>query len=542
MSTLSPLTVRRELKQKFEALPIFKRDRATALYHFCVALEMSTNPFTVDPDILMAMGRRALEASLRAIPAIYRNTPVVPATAPLQVNAAVLAEAMELVEFAYRYDQIMYCFELADRGQFDVRYDSLAQCTSFTYASGIESDADTLLRSHERDSLIERATDADKAAVIQLAQGAKKELEKTIIFVAPDSISYPFTPTLLDVARRWARVLEGTWRWEFPPDLAIGNVTFGEVRKFWSAAAVTACIHDVAHLIVAQGDAKNRPQGSIIPVRSRKEWGELIHDIATMGVGAVSELLWWYTFDPNVSETTVPIQPLLEILPGYLAMPMNLVTHSNIERNLQKLLNRHPNLRSFGEKVKSVKESIALTHLEGIFPVTNFAVKRTVIIEGVTDADLVVCDRRSGFVLVIQHKWLIAPETVSESSSNDEQLSEGVTQAIEARDFFRKDQTQLRRALELADDQTIDRIEAVVLCRGAEPTGFFGKLAVPVVLERAFEELWGESSQSFTELWERLSSRPDHARAAGRYKDTAAVLTVGRLRFSIPVLSLEVKL
>ena len=39
MSTLSPLTVRRELKQKFEALPIFKRDRATALHHFLVALE-----------------------------------------------------------------------------------------------------------------------------------------------------------------------------------------------------------------------------------------------------------------------------------------------------------------------------------------------------------------------------------------------------------------------------------------------------------------------------------------------------------------------
>lgn len=542
MSTPTPLTVRRELNQKFDALSIFKRGRATALYHLCVALEMSTNPYTVDLDILMAMGRHALEASLRAIPAIYRNCPVVPATAPLQVNAAVLAEAMELVEFAYRYDQIMYCFELADRGQFEVRYDSLAQCTTFTYASGIESDADTLLRSHERDSQLERATEADKTAVIQFAQDAKTELEKTIIFVAPDTISYPFTPTLLDVARRWANVLARTWRWEFPADLTVGNMTFGDVRKFWSAVAVTACIHDVAHLLVAQGDAKNRPQGSIVPVRSRMEWSELIQDIATIGVGAVSELLWWYTFDPKVSEATVPIQPLLEILPDYLAVPMSLVTHNNIERNLQKLLNRHPNLRSFGEKVKSAKECIALTHLCSIFTGTNFAVKRTVIIEGVTDADLVVCDRASGFVLVIQHKWLIAPETVSESSSNDERLSEGVTQAVEARDVFRKNQTLLRRALELADDQTIDRIEALVVCRGAEQTGFLGKQAVPLVLERAFEELWEQSSCSFTKLWESLASRPDHAHAASRYKDGAALLTVGGLRFSIPALSLEVKL
>ncbi len=42
-------------------------------------------------------------------------------------------------------------------------------------------------------------------------------------------------------------------------------------------------------------------------------------------------------------------------------------------------------------------------------------------------------------------------------------------------------------------------------------------------------------------VWESLSSRPDHAGAAGRYEDTTALLTVGGLRFSIPALSLEVK-
>ena len=42
-------------------------------YHFCVALEMSTYPYTVDPDLVMAMGRHVLEASMRAIPGIYRK-------------------------------------------------------------------------------------------------------------------------------------------------------------------------------------------------------------------------------------------------------------------------------------------------------------------------------------------------------------------------------------------------------------------------------------------------------------------------------------
>lgn len=99
--TITPSSVRLALNQKFETLPIFKRDRATALYHLCAALEMSTNPYTVDPDLVMAMGRRALEASMRAIPTIYRNCSVVPAAPQVQFNPAAFAEAMELVELHF---------------------------------------------------------------------------------------------------------------------------------------------------------------------------------------------------------------------------------------------------------------------------------------------------------------------------------------------------------------------------------------------------------------------------------------------------------
>jgi hypothetical protein len=262
------------LNQKFDALSIFRRDRASALYHFCVAVEMSTYPYTADPDLVMAMGRRVLEASMRAIPGIYRNCPAVSAAPTVQFNPAAFAEAMELVEFAFCYDQIMYCFELVDRGQFEVRYDLLEQPTIFIYASGEESAADTLLRSHEKDSNIELATEADKAVIIELAHEARRELGQTILFVDPDAISYPFTPALRAVARRWARVLTTARKWEFPEDLHIGNVTFGEVRKFWGALAAIACIHDTAHLIVAQANAGNRPRGSIVAVRSRDDWGE----------------------------------------------------------------------------------------------------------------------------------------------------------------------------------------------------------------------------------------------------------------------------
>jgi hypothetical protein len=46
-----------------------------------------------------------------------------------------------------------------------------------------------------------------------------------------------------------------------------------------------------------------------------------------------------------------------------------------------------------------------------------------------------VYESSTGFALVIQHKWLIEPETVAESNSNDIQRSEGVLQAEKANQY-----------------------------------------------------------------------------------------------------------
>ena len=66
----------------------------------------------------------------------------------------------------------------------------------------------------------------------------------------------------------------------------------------------------------------------------------------------------------------------------------------------------------------------------------DYATKDWVRVPG-TDIDLLVYERRSGFTLVIQHKWVTAPETPEDSSSNDEYLRKGITQGIAAREYLR---------------------------------------------------------------------------------------------------------
>jgi len=147
-----------------------------------------------------------------------------------------------------------------------------------------------------------------------------------------------------------------------------------------------------------------------------------------------------------------------------------------------------------------------------IFPVPQYRVKPGVLIPSITDIDLLVFDDVSRSVLVIQHKWLIAPDTLRASISNDEKLSSGVSQAVKSRDYLRSDHSFLQDKLGLSARDRIGGIDAVVVYRGLEGTGFLGPSTVTIVTEVAFRELVSRSD-SLETLWRLLNLRPDQQEA-----------------------------
>jgi hypothetical protein len=111
---------------------------------------------------------------------------------------------------------------------------------------------------------------------------------------------------------------------------------------------------------------------------------------------------------------------------------------------------------------------------------------------------------------------------------------------MKARDAFRANPEALRQALRLSSSDEISEVQAVVISRESEATGFLGPTAVPVVFELAFESLW-EESVSLVDMWEKLNTRPDHREAASQFRDTEAVIELAGYRFVVPVLAMEVK-
>ena len=538
--TISTLQdVRRALTCSFEDLAIFKRSRTRAMYNFLAVLETQSFLADVrgaDSKGLYGVNRLAVEASSRAVPALMRLCNCVIGDEPT-IDEEIFGDAHELYLFSHGYETVEYCLGLAERGQFAGTIDATSNEVEFSYLSPDESASDTLLRSAEiEEHIVDNPSRAALEEMIGAVVVVGNELRRSMLYTTHDAITYSYSPELVAAMRQWTLLLEKAQRWEFPTTLRVGPTSFGDLRKFWSSLTAICNTHGSAQMIACQSDFRKWPIRSAVNLRPREEWLKLIAELSGLSMDVASEWLSWYTFDTRLRQAAPYIRVLIEVAPGMLAATGTLVTMSSVERNFLKLAGVSPELRPYYSGIASAKETIALEHILSFFAVPSFAAAPRVRIEGVTDADLVIYELATKFMLIVQHKWLTAPDELNESIANDERLTEGVGQALASRDSLRSDAGPAGRALQLPVTEVPNRIEAVVVCRGSEPTGFLPHPAVPVVTELAFEKMATRVS-NLSELWELLNARPDHAEAASGFRDVKHIIRLGGFKFTIPALS-----
>jgi hypothetical protein len=529
-----------EAKQRlldiFQNQSIFQQPRENALYHFCAVLEVEAFKAAASPKAHFNAHRAAALSSTRAIPGIFERCS--PGGADeLRINQDVFMQARELFEFSRDYEDIAFSFELADKGQFEIYVARCDPRITFSYASPEAEARDTLLRSGEvMERIIAPASKNEEAAMLDAADRVRKCLEGLIRPKGADAIEYEFTQELVSVVQKWAEGLMAAVPWEFPEALNVGPIRFGDLRRFWGALLAISNTHDMAHLIAMGGVPSKWPIGSIVAIRSSSQWITSIARVSALRPELVLQLLDWYKFDPAVSAATPILQPFLEILPDRICVPSSFLIGNAIERNFLKLLNRHPQMRQYVNTVNQAKEPLALDQIGQLFPEPSFQIAQQLVIPGLTDADIIVYERSSGFVLVLQHKWLISPDTAKESGSNDDELRKGVQQAVKSRDAFSADPQLLRKALRLTSSDRISEIGAAVVCRGSESTGFVPESQVPVVSERAFR-LLVEKAKDLGQLWNALKERPDLAQAAQSVLDAKRKVNLAGYEFVFPVLA-----
>ncbi len=530
---------RRAIARNFRTLSVFGQHQSVALYNYVAVLEVETLKTVIsqgDPKIDGHLAhRRAVESSAFAIPAIFKYCSR--DTSPsIAIDKEAFEQAWELYNFSYKYEAVEYAFGLADKGQFEIFVATNDPRITFSYASSTADEKDTLIRARELHALFsgERLSlDHDETA--QCFSQLKQELQSRIRLIGPESCDYAYDEDLLFLMRELGAALVKSVPTEMDPEVSVDIISFGQLRNFWGALLAMSNTHFLAHTLASGGDVGNFPIQTLVLCKTRNQTREWIARISQLSVGQVDRIIDWYTYDPRVAGRVPILQPLLPVGGGALCLPFSFVNGNNFERNFFKLLHRHPKLILFAAGVESWKEPIALKQLAGLFPSPKYRTEDRVNIPGRTDADLLAYEFETGFALVIQHKWLADPDTLGESATNDESIRKGMKQAVTARDYFRSNDFALRRALRLSENNPICQIEAVMVCRGLEATGFQEVSIVPAISELAFRGLLKES-RSLGEFWRRLNSRTDQTRAAKQIRDVQNSVQLCGYEFVLPAL------
>jgi hypothetical protein len=527
---------RRHVHDAFAALPIFRRTREQALYNYCAVLEVESFKAAANQTQLFSAGRAAVESGIQAIPALFERCS--PGQTDPQVDEILFSEAYNLFVFSRALEQVQYSFALADKGQFEIYVAKRDPRITFAYAVADSDITDTFRRSGE---LLERSgfaqpSGADAEAMAKAVADVRASLNEEIRFASPDRITYEYTPDLSARVARWAELLKNAVQWDLSPWVKLGEISLATLRRFWGAVLAISNTHDLAHLNACAGDCHKWAIGSRVNLRPRKEWIGILSAITGLSKDDTATILGWLTFDLGISAKTPMLQPFLEILSDQLCVPSLFLITNNFERNFLRLLNRHPALIGYSGAVNASKEPLALAEMSALFPGPTYRTKQQVVLPK-TDADLVVYEGATGWVMILQHKWLIGPDTASESASNDDELNKGIRQGVLARDYWRREPGHLRNALSLPGDAPITNVEACVVCRGADATGFLAVPAIPVITETAFRSLLNPRCGLQT-LWTLLNARPDLTEAVGRFRDVTYTVPLAGYEFVLPGLAL----
>jgi hypothetical protein len=239
--------------------------------------------------------------------------------------------------------------------------------------------------------------------------------------VEPETCEYVIDDAVLSIMRDLAKSLSTKMNVGMESGVKVGQFAFGDFRAFWSALLALIQIHILAHELACEGDVTKFAIRTSVIRKPRAAMASFLGSVARIAPEAAEFILKGYIYDPRINGKSRICQPFIPIAGDDVCVSSSLVAFLDFERHFFKLLHRSPSLLPFSASIDNQKEPIAIRYISALFPPSEYAIKDCVPVPK-TDIDLLVYDRRTGFTLVIQHKWVTAPETPDESSSNDEFL------------------------------------------------------------------------------------------------------------------------
>jgi hypothetical protein len=522
-------------------LPIFRSSRPLALLKLVTAADDKLRITMMSDSRRRAVFSRGLrfsqEGLMTGIPWIFSSCPSSNEPVPQILTTADIEEGVELLTYAEAYDSAIIGFSNYHRHRFRAFVASKERRISFVHAS-----AEIELAEKERKAY--EAYQLENEVQSLKPQTANPHPLEALMKIIPNKCSRGLADTIkLEMDRETIAALRllrnESLRTQIPQiddSQVLAGFKYRSVRQYYAALGALSQANFGAHFSSAVRNIEGLAASSLVVRMDLGRLNKLISELSDLQLSEIETLTAIFTFDGSLPKMPSICQPLIRANATEVLLPFCYVIGSRFERNFLKLLTRNPATSRQYSVFSSLKESIALPRLElelnkiGIASRMRVPVRRSGRDE--TDIDILAYDRRDSCLVAIQHKWLIEPDSVNESDSCDEELRRAAQQGQIAKDYLNDPEITKRFRTEFGISGEL-RIEALVISKGSESTGFLGETEIPIVTEEWFLRNLSHTRALGT-LWDLAKNRPDRVQLARTWTTASITAKLVGYEFRIP--------
>lgn len=204
-------------------------------------------------------------------------------------------------------------------------------------------------------------------------------------------------------------------------------------------------------------------------IQTHQDWEEELSEGSHLEISKVKKILEDLTFNPNIKNLGVRIQPFVPFGENYLALSPILVCTSLIEGNfleLQSKLNK-----SIYDGLSQQKEKILLDEIiKNLKKKPDVYYKKNINIskdrKKITDIDLAVIEKQTRSLVLIQAKWLMRPRYIFDLFKKNEEIEKGYDQAEQSYNYVKDNLTSfLSSHFQRVGDINIQYIYSIFVAR-----------------------------------------------------------------------------
>jgi hypothetical protein len=236
-------------------------------------------------------------------------------------------------------------------------------------------------------------------------------------------------------------------------------------------------------------------------------------------------------------------QPLIKATNGRFLLSPSLILGSSAQRNLINLLTKIQTRRKLYDAISGKKEDEQLNEMDGLLSFGRWIVKRRVPLpreDGSiqTDIDLLVVDHNARFILLVQAKWLMYPDHITEVLNRDEEVQTALEQAklVEAR-VLELGVPWLSSVIGQDLGGSEIRVRSILVNRNFVPSGWVYEESIPAV-DLAFlkEAILSSKDRGLSEVYARCLDFDRELLSRFPSEPSTGQIQFGKYSFEVPIL------